>query len=979
MKHIVIVGAGPIGLFTAIKLKQKGVANVTVIDPRTGPYIKAKQQDSENIAVDSKASEYTRPGILDDKVFKELTTYVNVSEDDLKLTVSYSPSQHIKDAERSLYALAEEAGVNLQKKKFVSFFSKDSLVVIDAVSKEQEIIPCDLAIDCTGSKRVLMNEVNKQVAEQPFKLETVSDNPIKNYFLAYIKMDPADSALIKDRKEKRLPHVEDPLPHTLSLEKLRTQFGWQEFDEPKWQAWLFEKDKVLLYYEIPPNLPKEQYEHWLTALLELKIGKANIAFQHITSPRDLQKPTFGPFTSDVQKCLTPMFAGNEYIPGVAPLGDTQITAVPWLGSGVLGGVERTNSFLNAISVVGGEIVAIDAENYQKYLMDIIGDQAEKVIDLDYDRRNELNDAIVKERLRYILAITDSTPEEEIIIKAGLVELRKKYQDLIIRAYAADDYDKKDHWQEVWSLYELLDDKDAMTNLLNDFKGSAVYSEAVKFAFTKLDEAIVKERERYIKAITDSTSEEEIIIKAGLVELRKKYQDLIIRAYAANNDDKKNHWQEIWSLYELLNDKDAVTNLLNDFRGSAVYAEAVKFAFTRLSESFVLSREKEMRGEEIREDEEEIIMKTGFVELRKKYRDLIIRAYAEDNDDKKEHWQGIWRWYELLDDKNAHELLLNDFKGTAIYSEAVKFALAKLLSQESSDSLVLSRFVQEIKDNVPDVEAKIIIKAGLVDLIIRAYAENNYDKKEHWQKIWPLYELLDDKDAMTNLLHDFKGTPVYSEAVKFVLAKIASQESADSDVLNHFIREIVFVREVDDILDLQTVLNDALAITVFDKNKDAAKKLIEQGANINYLDEHGCSLLYRVVNRMDPQDFVGELLLLGADPNQANKLNSEHKKIDAYYAKTPLMAAAENGSKKVIIKLLEAGVDPYETNHKNKSALGFANRKTKAFILKWLKDHPELRQAEKGSPIQSGLFAQQVKPEAELEDKKEKKSESKFNK
>ena len=49
LQHVVIVGGGPAGLYTAIGLKKAGVGDVTIIDPRLGLY--------------------TRPGHLDRSVF----------------------------------------------------------------------------------------------------------------------------------------------------------------------------------------------------------------------------------------------------------------------------------------------------------------------------------------------------------------------------------------------------------------------------------------------------------------------------------------------------------------------------------------------------------------------------------------------------------------------------------------------------------------------------------------------------------------------------------------------------------------------------------------------------------------------------------------------------------------------------------------------------------------------------------------------
>ncbi len=72
----VIIGAGPAGLYTAIKLRKAGVKDVVVYDPRAG--------------------DYTRPGHLNRNVFSR-------AQDGLGFNFwSGDKVGHIKDLERAL-------------------------------------------------------------------------------------------------------------------------------------------------------------------------------------------------------------------------------------------------------------------------------------------------------------------------------------------------------------------------------------------------------------------------------------------------------------------------------------------------------------------------------------------------------------------------------------------------------------------------------------------------------------------------------------------------------------------------------------------------------------------------------------------------------------------------------------------------------------------------------------------------------------
>src|SRR5689334_22130785 len=132
IKNPVIVGAGPAGLYFAIRLAQMGVKNITIIDPRK--------------------KDYVRTNFISSNHFTYIEKFINRS----------LPCQknQMKELERSLSDIALSRGIKIEGKKFKNF-GKKSIEALDA-NGETSSIPCDLAVDATGVRRELLVDVNKR-------------------------------------------------------------------------------------------------------------------------------------------------------------------------------------------------------------------------------------------------------------------------------------------------------------------------------------------------------------------------------------------------------------------------------------------------------------------------------------------------------------------------------------------------------------------------------------------------------------------------------------------------------------------------------------------------------------------------------------------------------------------------------------------------------------------------------------------------
>lgn len=354
-KHIVIFGAGPIGLYMAIQLARMGLKGLTVVDPRAGVY--------------------TRPGVLDRSIFEN--TGVALKQD-----VPYSSSRHIKDFERSLYKIARTLHIKIITAKFISFDHQQAIIE-DEQNQTQQTIPCDLAFDATGQKRALVQYANNHHGDQgtaPFKIEPIPYTQQEHHLVAYVKMKDEHSTLFKTRAKQE--NAQDKI---LILEEMHTRYGWNKFCEPDMHYQILNKDKICLYCELPMNLPEKDEESWLKLVLQLKSGSPDIQFAYVHEPKKYnRKPSFMSFSLNLLKTSPTYYEGTD-LPMIIPIGDAHIEPDYRINIGIRSGIPRVNMALKSCTLLDNGSLELNAPLYEYLMGQQVGEHIKQIQDLHEER------------------------------------------------------------------------------------------------------------------------------------------------------------------------------------------------------------------------------------------------------------------------------------------------------------------------------------------------------------------------------------------------------------------------------------------------------------------------------------------------------------------------------------------------------------------------------------------------------------------
>lgn len=345
----VIIGAGPAGLYTAIKLKQAHIEDVVVYDPR--------------------ANQYNRPGHLNKAVFIQ-------AEQGLQFKFWHGGNGHIKDLERALFKKAQELGIKIENKRFLRLHQDaKSPGVVVAYEGQEEIIAADYVFDCTGGKRAVVTAVNQINPQSPLQLTAITELPVQNHFIAYVKMDPADwsrfsvSSAITYNSDTDLLDA-GSFAHVMI--KLRA-LGWKELSIPRCYGQYFGKNKVCLYMHAPESLDVENHDLWVQTVLEAYTYP--ISYQRLPPST---KPRFTPFTLKAEALQRVSFKGQNS-PTVIALGDAQIDSDYRLAHGILDGMKRIDALFRHMDIIDGKIFYFDAEEYYEQIALLLQTHKKEVI------------------------------------------------------------------------------------------------------------------------------------------------------------------------------------------------------------------------------------------------------------------------------------------------------------------------------------------------------------------------------------------------------------------------------------------------------------------------------------------------------------------------------------------------------------------------------------------------------------------------
>lgn len=391
----VIIGAGPAGLYLAIKLHKAGIRDLVVYDPR--------------------ASHYTRPGHLNASVF-------DVAQKGLDL--SFWPENtkgHIKDLEKALYTEAKKRNIRIETKTFVRLHqdAKKPGVVVQNNS-EEEIVTADYVFDCSGGKRVVIAAVN-QVIPGSMVTQPFVDLPVPNHFLAYVKIPPQEWTEFQAARTliDVYPDIVDPLTQARSIIKVRA-LGWKEFSYPRCYGSDFGKNKICLYLQTPDNLAPENYTQWVQATLECYLK--SIHFEQLPPSN---KPRFGPFKTGSMALDKMAFKGKN-LPTVIAVGDAQIDFDSALAHGIKNGMQRIDTLLDNMELFDHEIQYFDAEEFQSSVTSQLREHKQAVIDAADKVRKKFSDDLVSAQSRFRQALSLSTiPEERQAISNLLNEINAR--------------------------------------------------------------------------------------------------------------------------------------------------------------------------------------------------------------------------------------------------------------------------------------------------------------------------------------------------------------------------------------------------------------------------------------------------------------------------------------------------------------------------------------------------------------------------
>lgn len=356
--RIAIAGSGPVGLYLAIMLK-----------------VRCPKLDV--MVLDSRMDEYERPGIIAKQAIVEINKglkQMGIPPIDVPDSGGIPANNvFIRQLQQALVTHAKKVGATLVKDSF------DTLEGNVITTKEKKLIPCNMLIDCTGETRAVAKSIKNTAGQSLFKIDTISDNPIKNHFIAYVDMDKENCALYGSKISK-------PILYVQAMQELRA-LGWQEFAEPELTTTRWDNKegsaRFCFYFELADNVAQQSSQKqaaYLQALLYLKTGK------HINFTIVQNKLNFIPFSVEPKVVTEPL--NMQPIP-VVSCGDALMSPEYRLGTGVRNGVTCANTLVMSIKTTPLGELAFDQSEYIRQRMPTMNEHIKLVTSEYQSKKNKL--------------------------------------------------------------------------------------------------------------------------------------------------------------------------------------------------------------------------------------------------------------------------------------------------------------------------------------------------------------------------------------------------------------------------------------------------------------------------------------------------------------------------------------------------------------------------------------------------------------
>ena len=385
--YLIVVGAGPAGLYTAIKLRKAGIRDLVVYDPR--------------------AKEYIRPGHLNKNVFEKV-------EEGIDKKFWLGQDGHIKELERILYAEARALGIAVEKKYFKGLHpdpDHPGILIADNEHSKAYPVEADYVFDCTGASRAVVHALNRMSLDPPLKLKAFTELPVSNHMLAYVKMSKPLFEQFTEAEQaiNGLQKDINALSFAQSIVKL-SALGWNALQFPRCYGVSFGKEKICLYLQAPVHLAAKDRDQWLQTVLECYLFP--IHYVHLPSSKKYAyKPRITTFHVSANALEKVSYKAMD-LPTIIALGDAQIDSDYYLAHGIYNGVSRINALFDVMKIQEGRIVHFDSTEYQTAIKELLHEHKSAIIIQAMQQRRSFYFAIRPARKNLELAILQSCDEHE---------------------------------------------------------------------------------------------------------------------------------------------------------------------------------------------------------------------------------------------------------------------------------------------------------------------------------------------------------------------------------------------------------------------------------------------------------------------------------------------------------------------------------------------------------------------------------------